>query len=249
MARLAGKAAVITGGNSGIGLETAKAFIREGARVIIFGRDRATLDKAVEELGEGAISVQGDVINEQDLERLFETAKEQFGGLDILFVNAGIAPAQPIETITEEFFDRIFDINVKGAFFTVQRALPLLRQGASVIFTTSIASTLGMPGMSAYSASKAAVRSLTRTLAAELVERGIRVNAISPGPIETPIHERSDLPSEVVEEIGQTIIQQVPAGRFGSAQEIAEPVVFLASDESSYMLGAELIIDGGMGQI
>ncbi|MGD2182297.1 glucose 1-dehydrogenase [Lusitaniella coriacea] len=249
MARLAGKAAVITGGNSGIGLETAKAFIREGARVIIFGRDRATLDKAVEELGEGAISVQGDVINEQDRERLFEKAKAQFGGLDILFVNAGIAPAQPIETITEEFFDRIFDINVKGAFFTVQKALPLLRQGASVIFTTSIANSLGIPGTSAYSASKAAVRSLTRTLAAELVDRGIRVNAISPGPIETPIHERSDLPSEVVEEIGQTIIQQVPAGRFGSAQEIAEPVVFLASDESSYMLGAELIIDGGMGQI
>ena len=249
MNRLNGKTAVITGGNSGIGLETAKSFIAEGARVVIFGRDRNTLDAAARSLGENAAAVRGDVSNIDDLDTLFTTARETLAGIDILFVNAGIGNPRPFEEIDEADFDQTVGVNIKGAFFTVQKALPHLNRGASIIFNTSTLDEKGMPGMSVYSATKAALRSMTRTLAAELAPKGIRVNSIAPGPIETPIYERMGLSPEAMQEMARTIAGQVPAGRFGKPSEIALPVVFLASDESSYMTGAELTVDGGFGQV
>ena len=251
MKRMSGKVAVVTGGNSGIGLAAARAFVREGARVAIFGRNAETLQAAVSELNGdgGAIAIQGDVTNDADLERLFDEVRERFGGVDALFVNAGVAMPSSFEDTSAELFDRHFDINVKGAYFTVQRALPLLNKGASVVLTTSAGNQLGMPNMSAYLATKAALRSLARTLSAELVGRGIRVNAISPGPIETPIFGRLEMPQEQMAAMAEQITGMIPAGRFGQADEIAEAVVFLASSESSYVLGAELVVDGGMSQL
>ncbi len=251
MKRMNGKVAVVTGGNSGIGLSAARAFVREGAQVAIFGRNAETLQAAVSELNGdgGAIAIQGDVTNEADLQHLFDDVKERFGGVDALFVNAGVATPSPFGQTTPELFDRHFDINVKGAYFTVQKALPLLNEGASVILTTSAGNQLGMANMSAYLATKAALRSLARTLSAELVGRGIRVNAISPGPIETPIFGRLDMPQEQMEAFAEQITSMVPVGRFGRSDEVAEAVVFLASPESSYVLGAELVVDGGMSQL
>jgi len=279
MARLNEKVAVITGGNSGIGLATAKAFVREGAKVAVFGRDQETLNLAVSELAElgadrakrqatanadgfstgngggtavaaeTAIGVRGDVTNSADLDRLFAEVRERFGRIDILFVNAGIALPAPFDQTPEELLEKHFAVNVKGAYFTVQKALPLLKEGASVILTTSAGNQKGMPGMSAYLATKAAVRSFARTLSAELVGRGIRVNAISPGPIETPIFGRFDMPPEQAQEMTQQITSMIPLGRFGAADEIAEAVVFLASPESSFVLGSELVVDGGLSQL
>lgn len=273
MSRLNGKVAVITGGNSGIGLATAQAFVREGARVAIFGRDETTLNSAVAELetkaaaaangdgwaesGDGAVAtatetaigVRGDVTNSADLDRLFEEVRERFGRIDILFVNAGIALPAPFDQTPEELLEKHFAVNVKGAYFTVQKALPLLNDGASVILTTSAGNQKGMPGMSAYLATKAAVRSFARTLSAELVGRGIRVNAISPGPVETPIFGRFDMPQEQAQEMAQQITSMIPMGRFGASDEIAEAVVFLASPESSFVLGSEFVVDGGLSQL
>lgn len=249
MARLSGKTAVITGGNSGIGLQTARAFVAEGAQVVIFGRNQKTLDDAAKQIGGGVVAVQGDVTRQADLDRLFATAKETFGGIDVLFVNAGIAKPSAIGETTEEFFDETFSVNVKGAYFTIQTALPLLRKGASVILTSSSADSLGIAGLAVYSATKAAIRSLARTLSAELGPKGIRVNSVAPGPIETPIFGRMGLPKEAVEQMGQQILAKVPQGRFGKPEEVAAPVVFLASDESSYMLGAQLSVDGGQAQM
>ena len=249
MARLSGKTAVITGGNSGIGLQTARAFVTEGAQVVIFGRNQKTLDDAAKQIGGGVVAVQGDVTRQADLDRLFATAKETFGGIDVLFVNAGIAKPSAIGETTEEFFDETFSVNVKGAYFTIQTALPLLRKGASVILTSSSADSLGIAGLAVYSATKAAIRSLARTLSAELGPKGIRVNSVAPGPIETPIFGRMGLPKEAVEQMGQQILAKVPQGRFGQPEEVAAPVVFLASDESSYMLGAQLSVDGGQAQM
>ena len=273
MKRLDEKVAVITGGNSGIGLAAARAFAREGARVAIFGRNAETVGSAVAELNRGvethatttvggsdgnggvtiavetAIGVQGDVTSASDLDRLFGEVKERFGGVDVLFVNAGIALPAPFDQTSEELFDQHFDVNVKGAYFTVQRALPLLNDGASVILTTSAGNQLGMANMSAYLATKAALRSLARTLSAELVGRGIRVNAISPGPRETPIFGRLGMPQEQMDAFAEQITNMVPARRFGTSEEIAEAVVYLASPESSYVLGAEFVVDGGMSQL
>lgn len=251
MKRMNEKVAVVTGGNSGIGLAAARAFVREGAQVAIFGRNADTLQAAVSELNGdgGAIAIQGDVTSDADLQRLFDEVRERFGGIDALFVNAGVATPSPFEQTSAELFDRHFDINVKGAYFTVQKALPLLNEGASVVLTTSAGNQLGMPNMSAYLATKAALRSLARTLSSELVGRGIRVNAISPGPIETPIFDRLGMPQEQMQEFAEQITGMIPAGRFGRSDEIAEAVVFLASPESSFVLGTELVVDGGMSQL
>lgn len=247
--KLNSKVAVITGGNSGIGLATAQAFIQEGASVTIFGRNPQTLDEAVKTLGEKAIAVQGDVTNWDNLETLFTTTKNTFGGVDVLFINAGLAQFAPIEATSEELFDHIMDVDFKGAYFTIQKALPYLNDGASIILTTSGTNVMGMPGTSVYAASKAALRSLARTLSAELIGRGIRVNAISPGSIETPIYGRMGMSQAQVEGLGQSIIQQVPMQRFGKSEEIASAVVFLASADSSYVLGTELVVDGGLTQL
>jgi NAD(P)-dependent dehydrogenase (short-subunit alcohol dehydrogenase family) len=247
--KLQNKVAVITGGNSGIGLATAQTLIKEGAKVVIFGRSEETLAEAVKTLGDNAISVRGDVTKMADLENLFATTKNTFGGVDVLFINAGVARFAPMEATTEELFDLVMDVDFKGAYFTIQKALPHLNDGASVILTTSGTNVMGMPNTSVYAASKAAVRSLARTLSAELIDRGIRVNAVSPGPIETPIFGRMGLTEEQIEGFGETIIQQVPMKRFGKPEEIANAVVFLASADSAYVLGTELVVDGGLTQL
>lgn len=247
--KLAGKVAVITGGNSGIGLASARRFVAEGAKVAILGRDAKTVETAVSELGDAALGVVGDVQNLQDIDRLYETVKREFGSIDFLFVNAGVAKMRPIEAVDDEHFDEIFGVNVKGAFFTVQKALPLMNDGGAIVLTTSVANQLGSPTMSVYAASKAALRSLARTFSAELVERGIRVNAVSPGPIETPIFGRLGLPPEAQDEMAASFAEQVPLKRFGSAEEVANAVLFLSSPESSFVLGAELVVDGGMTQL
>lgn len=247
--RLAGKVALITGGNSGIGLATAQAFLAEGARVAICGRDQATLAAAAEALGAEALAVRADVADPADLGRLMAAVEARFGQLDVLFVNAGVGAFAALEQATEAHFDSIFDANVKGAYFTVQKALPLLVPGASVIFTGSVNGQIGMPGASVYSASKAAVRSLARTLSAELKDRGVRVNVISPGPITTPIFGRLGLAPEALDAVRAGIRAQVPLGRFGEPREIAAAAVFLASDETTFVVGAELVVDGGLSQL
>ncbi len=247
--KLNGKVALITGGNSGIGLATAKRYATEGATVIITGRNQSSLDEAVSDIGNGVLAIQGDVSNLDDLDNLYNIVKDKFGKIDILFANAGIAELAPFEETTEEFYDRHFDINVKGLFFTVQKALPLMNNGGSVILNASIVGVKGFQNFSVYSASKAAVRSFARTWATDLAPRNIRVNAISPGPIETPIYEKFGLPQEDLDAMGDAITQQVPLARFGTADEIANAALFLASDESSYINGIDLSVDGGLAQV
>ena len=247
--KLEDKIAVITGGNSGIGRATAEEFQRQGAKVVIFGRNRETVDATVQALGDGAVGIQGDVSRLDDLDRLFSEVKERFGRIDVLVANAGIAPPAPIEQVDEASFDQLIDVNVKGLFFTVQKALPLLTEGASIVLTGSSVTYRGMANMSVYAATKAAVRSLARTFSVELLPRGIRVNVLSPGPIETPIFGRMGLPEEALEEMAQGITQQVPMGRFGSADEMAKAVLFLASSDSSYVVGADLLADGGFATL
>ncbi len=247
--KLQGKTALITGGNSGIGYATAEAFINEGARVIIVGRRAEAVAEAAERLGDQAIGLTADVAKVADLDALFTRVSEEVGTIDTLVVNAGVAPANSIETIDEAFFDHVFGVNVKGAYFTVQKALPHLNDGGSIVLVTSAGNVKGMPPLDLYVATKAAVRSLTRSLAAALVPRGIRVNAISPGPIQTPIFGKMGLPQQAVEEFGAQVTQMVPLGRAGEGHEIAQPIVFLASDDASYIVGAELVADGGMTQL
>ena len=243
------KVAIVTGGSSGIGLATAKRLIADGAHVVITGRNQKALDSAVTELGDRATGIRGDVANLEDLDRLYAQVKKQFGHLDVLFANAGIAPFVPIEAVTEEHFDALFNVNVRGLFFTVQKALPLLSEGASIILNASVLAQSGLPGTSVYSATKAAVRSLGRTLAAELSPRGIRVNVVSPGIIETPLLGKLGLSQDEVEAFGKQILQQTPLGRPGKAEEIAATVAFLASDDAGYFTGAELVADGGLNQV
>ena len=248
MARLAGKTALITGGSSGIGLATAKAFVAEGARVAITGRDETTLHGAATEIGGGTVAIPCDVTKLDQIDALADRLTQEFGGLDILFANAGLFTNAPIGAISESEFDAIFDINVKGLFFTVQSMLPLLRRGASVILNASIAWRMGRPGISLYAASKAAVRTFARNFSADLAPRGIRVNVISPGPIDTPIWERGR-DAATADRLRRKIEAGVPMGRMGRSEEIAAAAVFLASDESAYMMGAELIIDGGSSEV
>ena len=249
MSKLHNKIAVITGGSTGIGLATAQRFIEDGAQVVITGRNQEALDLAVAELGDRASGIRGDVANLDDLDRLFAQVQKQFGRVDVLFVNAGIAPFVPFEAVTEDHFDRLFNINVRGLFFTVQKALPLLSEGASVILNASVVAQSGLRNTSVYSATKAAVRSLGRTLAAELSPRGIRVNVVSPGLIETPLVGKLGLSKDELEAFGAQIIQQTPLGRPGKPQEIAATAAFLASDDASYFTGADLVADGGMVQV
>jgi NAD(P)-dependent dehydrogenase (short-subunit alcohol dehydrogenase family) len=246
MTRLAGKTALITGGSSGIGLASARLFQAEGARVVVTGRDPVALAQAREELGANALVLASDAGSLADIAALMAQVKEHFGQLDILFVNAGVAKAAPLEHVSEALFDQIMDINFKGVFFTVQQALPLLRAGASVIVTTSITNQLGSPNFSVYGASKAALRSLVQSLALELADRGLRVNAISPGPIATPIFNRFGLPAEMIDGIKGDIARKSPVRRFGTPEEVANVALFLASDASAYLLGEEIVVDGGM---
>lgn len=247
--KLENKVAVVTGGNSGIGLSIAREFNKQGADVVIFGRSPESLENATHEIGNGTLAVQGDVTKVSDLDRLFEATAKQFGKIDVLVVNAGVARPAPVDQVDEDGFDFISDINFKGAFFTVQRALPHLNDGASIILNSSVANRLGMAGMAVYGATKAAVRSLARTLTAELLPRGIRVNTLSPGAIETPLWGRIGLEQAEVEQMASTIGEQIPMRRFGRADEMAKATLFLASDDSSYVAGAELVADGGMTQL
>ena len=249
MKRLEGKVAVVTGGNSGIGLATARRFAAEGAHVFITGRRQAELEAAVKQMGNQATGVQGDVANLKDLDSLYAEVRRRQGRIDILFANAGSAELGPLGAITEEHFDRIFGVNVKGLLFTVQKALPLFRAGGSIILNASIVASKGMEAFSVYSATKAAVRSFARTWTVDLKGRGIRVNAISPGPIDTPGFNGLGPTGEQIEEFKKNMIATVPMGRMGDPDEIAKAVLFLASDDSSYVTGAELFVDGGMAQI
>ena len=249
MGKLEGKVAVVTGGNSGIGLATAKRFQQEGAKVVISGRSRRTLDEAVKTIGNGVLSIQADVANLADLDRLYKEVSDKLGKIDVLFVNAGVAKFAPLAETSESTYDEQFDINIKGAYFTLQNAVPLLTDGASIILNTSVVDSKGNVGTSAYSATKAALRSLARTAAAELVGRGIRVNAVAPGPIVTPIFGKTGLPEEAVDEFAKEIIEKVPMKRFGQPEEVAATVAFLASEDASYITGVEINVDGGSGQI
>jgi NAD(P)-dependent dehydrogenase (short-subunit alcohol dehydrogenase family) len=247
--RLAGKTALITGGNSGIGLATAKQFVNEGAYVYISGRRDTELAAAVKEIGKNVTGIQGDVSSLGDLDRLFAQIKREKAKLDIVFANAGVAKYAPFGKISEEFFDSIFDINVKGLLFTVQKALPLLADGASIILNSSVVGSKGLSANSVYAATKAAVRSFARTWTTDLKHRRIRLNAVSPGSIDTP--GLSDLlaSSPEGEQRRKMIPNLIPLGRFGTPDEIAKAVVFLASDDSSYITGTELFVDGGFAQV
>ena len=249
MSKLDGKIALITGGNSGIGLATAQRFVQEGAYVFITGRRQATLDEAVALIGHSVTGVQGDVADTADLDRLFETIRREKGRLDIVFANAGVFEFSPLGTITEQHFDTHFNANVKGLLFTVQGALPLLADGGSVILNASVVASKGFDASSVYSATKAAVRSFARTWTTDLKARKIRVNVVSPGPIDTPGFGAVAGTPEQAEQMKAGMAAMVPLGRVGTSDEIARAVVFLASDDSSFVTGTELFVDGGIAQV
>src|SRR5215470_14313467 len=249
MSKLEGKVALVTGGNSGIGLATAKQFVNEGAYVFITGRRESELAAAVKEVGRNITAVRGDVSNLDDLDRLFSQIKREKGRLDIVFANAGVAKLAPLGTITEEFYDSIFNVNVKGLLFTVQKALPLLPEGASIILNAAIGASKGLGAGSVSSASKAAVRCFARTWTTDLKQRRIRVNAVSPGLTDTPGFNDVLASSGAGREGLKTILTSVPLGRLGTPDEVARAVVFLASDDSSYITGTELFVDGGVAQV
>ena len=247
--RFQDKIAVVTGGNSGIGLAAAKAFASEGARVAILGRDPKTLAAAKAELGPKAIAVQGDVSRLADIQKLFDTVAKEAGRVDALFVNAGVGRFAPIEEVDEEFFDNQFATNVKGAYFTIQKALPLMPRGSAIVINASSVVNMGLANSSVYTATKAAVASLARSLALELAPRGIRLNIVNPGPIETPIFGRMNLPAEATQALAGQILSSVPLQRFGAPEEVARGVLFLCSDEAAFVHGASLAIDGGIASL
>jgi NAD(P)-dependent dehydrogenase (short-subunit alcohol dehydrogenase family) len=249
MTRLLNKRTLITGGTTGIGLETAKQFLAEGARVAITGSNPDTLAQAAKELGADVLVLRSDAGNVAAQAALAQQIKDKMGGLDAVFINAGVADFRPIEAFDEAGFDRMFGINVKGPFFLVQALLPLLANPSSVLLNTSINAHIGMPNSSLYAATKAGLLSMARTLSGELIGRGIRVNAISPGPVQTPIFGKLGLSADQVQGMAQQILSQIPARRFGLPLEIAKAAVFFASDESLFSVGSELIIDGGMSAL
>lgn len=249
MGRLEGKTAVITGGNSGIGFAAAQRFVAEGAYVFITGRRKEELDKAVEAIGSGVTAVQGDVSHLDDLDRLFATVRAERGTIDVLFANAGVGELAPIGSITEESFDLIFDVNVKGTLFTVQKALPLMQDGGSIILTGSTAGSTGTPAFSVYSATKAAIRNFARSWALDLKTTGIRVNVLSPGPTATPGLLDGLASSGQQDAMIAGLIAQTPLGRMCGPEETAAVALFLASDDSSFMTGSEVFVDGGMAQV
>src|SRR5882757_3598972 len=249
MGRLEGKTAVITGGNSGIGLATAKRFAAEGADVFITGRRHEELNEAVAAIGSGARAVQGDVSNLDDLDRLFATVRAERGRIDVLFANAGLGAVAPLGAITEASFDLLFDVNVKGTLFTVQKGLPLMKAGGSIILTGSTTGSMGTPSFSVYSATKAAVRNLARSWALDLKGTGIRVNVLSPGPTATPGLMNGLARSGHQDAAAAALIAGIPMGRMGKPEETAAVALFLASDDSSFMTGSEVFADGGMAQV
>ena len=245
MKRFEGKVAMVTGGNSGIGLAAAKAFAREGAQVAITGRDEGTLKNAEKEIG-GALAIRADAARIADLDAAMAKVRDQFKRIDALFVNAGIGKFVPIAEVTEAVFDEIVTINLKGAFFTVQKALPLMARGSAVVLNASINAHIGLPGTTVYGATKAAVVNMAKTMSADLAERGIRVNAVSPGPVETPIFGRAGISSEQSRQTKEWLQNQTLVKRMAEPEEIAEAVLYLSSDVSSFVVGTELVIDGGM---
>ncbi len=248
MKRLEGKTAIITGGNSGIGLATAKEFIAEGAKVIITGRNEASVKEAVLFLGENAKGLVSDLGDIQQVKQLGEKVKQLSPAIDIVFINAGVGKFNSTESMEEDMFDEIMNVNFKGSYFSLQQLIPLINDGGSIILNTSINAHIGMAGASVYAASKAALLSLAKNVSAELLSRRIRVNAISPGPVVTPLHtsEKLGLTEEQLKSMGEGLTQKIPVGRFGTAEEIAKIATFFASDDSTFVLGAELIADGGM---
>lgn len=249
-AKLDGKIALVTGGTSGLGLATARRFIAEGATVVVTGRRQTELDAAVRELGGTAVGVRGDVSSLSDLDRLYATIRERFGRLDVVFANAGGGGFQPLGEVTEEHFDKYFGINVKGTLFTVQKALPLMTGGGSIVLNGSMVSVKGVPGFGVYAATKAALRSFARTWAADLKGRNIRVNVVSPGTVVTPAYKSElGLTDEQIEGFVAQAAAATPLGRPGTPDEVAKAVVFLASDDSSYVSGADLFVDGGAAQV
>jgi len=247
--RFTGNVAVVTGGNSGIGLAAAKAYVREGAQVAVTGRSDATLKLAQKELGPDALVIKADMSRVAEISSAMDQIRKRFGRVDALFVNAGIGRFAPFEEVTEEFFDETMATNLKGVFFTVQKAAPLLSKGAGVVLNASINAHMGMPGSTVYGASKAAVVNLAKTLSADLLQRGVRVNVVSPGPIATPIFSRMGMPEEQTRQMKEWITSQVPLKRFGHPDEIAAAVLYLTSRESAFVLGTELVVDGGMTQL
>ena len=244
--RFEGKVTVVTGGNSGIGLATAKAYALEGAQVVITGRDEKTLEAAAKEISKGTLAIRADASNTPDIVNAMAAIKNEFGQIDALFVNAGVGKFIPFEQITEAFYDEIMDINVKGLFFTIQKAVPLMPKGSAIVLNASINGHIALPGSTVYGASKAAVINLAKGLSVDLLEKGIRVNAVSPGPVMTPIFNRMGLPAEQLQQTKDWITSMVPLKRFGTPEELASAVLFLSSPESSFMLGSEIIVDGGV---
>ncbi len=246
--KLKNKIAVITGGNSGIGLATAKEFKQLGARVVIIGRNRDAVAKAATEIGDDTLGVTADVSRVADLDRAFAEIRERVGRVDILFANAGIGKFLPVSDATEAVFDEITDINFKGAYFTIHRALPLMPDGAAIVLTSTVAVYFGLPGASIYAAGKAALNSLAKTLAIELAGRRIRVNVISPGPITTPIFDKLGMDKAALDQVAAGLLAGLPVKRFGTVEEISRSVAFLASDDAAFMTGQEMVVDGGMSQ-
>ncbi len=249
MSKLKNKVAIITGANSGIGLATAKLYLKEGAKVVLSGRRQEALNNIAKDLQGDFITVRADVSKDEDNINLIKQTVDTYGKIDILFLNAGIAKPIPVTSISEGHYNEIFDINVKGPILIVKEALPHINDGGSVLFTNSVVHQKGFDGLGVYSASKGALRAYARVLTSEVKSRGIRVNSIAPGPIETPLYGKMDLPSDVVAEMGKGFAAAVPLGRFGTSEEVAQTALFLASDDASFINGIELEVDGGLSQI
>lgn len=245
MSRLQGKRTLITGGTSGIGLETAKQFLNEGARVIITGVNPDSIAKAKAELGSEVLVLRADSADVAAQKQLAQAVKDHYGQLDVAFLNAGVSVWAPIENWTEEMFDRLFDINVKGPYFLIQALLPVFANPASVVLNTSISAHVGESNSSVYAATKAAFLSLSKTLSSELLGRGVRFNAVSPGPVDTPLYDKLGVPAAYRDEIGKQIVAKIPMGRMGTPEEVAKAVLYFASDESKWTVGSEIVVDGG----